>query len=103
MIKYSTKRFPVFVRNRLSQIEEASDPNQWRFIDGVRNPADDASRGRAAHELDSRWLQGPPFLQQSESEWPKPPCTFPGLPGEFKVLKRTSVAMTKKLLLYHQC
>ena len=37
----------------------------------------------------------PPFLQHPESEWPEPPCTFPELPDEFKVLKRTSVAVTK--------
>ena len=36
MIRNSSKRFPVFVANRLSQIEEVSDPSLWRFIDGVR-------------------------------------------------------------------
>ena len=60
MIKSTTKRYPVFVANRLSKIEEVSDPCQWRFIDGVQNPADDASRDLLnTARLKSRWLQGP--------------------------------------------
>ena len=43
MIKSTTKRYPVFVANMLSKIEEVSDPCHWCFIDGVQNPADDAS------------------------------------------------------------
>ena len=40
MIHNSNKRFPVFVSNRLSPIEEISEPKQWRFIEGALNPAD---------------------------------------------------------------
>ena len=42
LLKSTIKRYPVFVASTLSKIEEVSDPCQWRFIDGVQNPADDA-------------------------------------------------------------
>ena len=92
MIRNSSKRFPVFVANRLSQIEEVSDPSQWRFIDGGANPADVGTRPASIGEPLDLWLSGPSFLQESQSDWPKPPCEFPDLPEEFKILKKTVVA-----------
>ena len=94
MIKNSSQRFPVFVANRLAQIEEVSDPGQWRFIECRLNPAGVGTRALSAEQLTSRWLRGPEFLRQPESFWPDPPCFFPELPVEFKVLKRT-VVLTK--------
>ena len=100
MIKSTTKRYSVFVANTLSKIEEVSDPCQWHFIDGVQNPADDALQGLLNTErLKSCWLQGPPFLLKEESEWPEPQCVLPDLPLEFKVLRRTTVAVTKTSFL----
>ena len=100
MIKSTIKRYPVFVANRLSKIEEVSDPCQRRFVDGVQNPADDASRDLLnTDRLKSRWLQGPPFLLKEESEWPELPCVVLDLPPEFKVLRRTAVAVTKTSFL----
>ena len=40
---------PAFVANRLSKIWKDSKPDQWRFIDGERNPADLISPGIQAH------------------------------------------------------
>ena len=62
------RRFQTFVKNRLAIIHYGSDPRQWRYIDTASNPADDASRVLHAHQLSngSRWIQGPPFLWQSE-------------------------------------
>ena len=100
MIKSTTKRHPVFGANRLSKIEEVSDPCQWHFIDGVQNPADDASRGLLnTDRLKSRWLQGPPFLLKEESEWPEPPCVLLDLPPVFKVVKGTAVTVTTTTFL----
>ena len=61
MIKNSSKRFPEFVANRLAQIEEVSDPGQWRY-EGRLNPAHDGTRALSAEQLTSRWLRGPEFL-----------------------------------------
>eukprot|EP00112_Aurelia_sp_Birch-Aquarium-sp1_P001995 Seg1219.7 transcript_id=Seg1219.7/GoldUCD/mRNA.D3Y31 product="hypothetical protein" protein_id=Seg1219.7/GoldUCD/D3Y31 len=65
------RRFQAFHANRLAIIYDGSDPEQWRYIDTASNPADDASRGLHAHQLSSssRWIQGPPFLWQSERSW----------------------------------
>ena len=80
MIRNSAKRFPVFVSNRLAQIEDRSTSSQWRFVPSSDNPADESSM--------SRWLTGPSFLQEPESLWPQPPHSLPDLPAEFEIVKR---------------
>ena len=66
-IKNETKRFHVFVANRVQDIRQHTDPSQWRYIDSKSNPADLASRGVSARELlnNSLWWHGPPFLTSS--------------------------------------
>ena len=44
-IRSTTKRFKVFVANRVQKIQEHSDVNQWNYVKGRDNPADHASRG----------------------------------------------------------
>ena len=92
MINNTCKKFPVFVANRLSKIEEGSNSKQWRYVESKSNPADDASRGLSAKELSSRWLRGPEFLWESEENWPKAPVSFPELPSEFSILKSKTIA-----------
>ena len=83
-IRNITKRFPVFVANRLATIESFSNINQWNYVPSKLNPADIASRGLKAQKLKtSEWLQGPTFLLQSQSMWPsfkinieRPPIEF---------------------------
>ena len=65
-IKNQEKRFHTFVAN----IHEGSKVDQWRHVPSTVNPADDASRGFAAHEMNDRWLRGPEFLLTPEDEWP---------------------------------
>ena len=60
----STKRFHVFVANRVGFIQSHTTANQWSHIDGKKNPADIASRGANPSQMkESNWLQGPTFLQ----------------------------------------
>ena len=67
-----SKRFHVFVANRVQRIKERTTQDQWHYVDTKSNPADDASRGIRMQELvdGSRWIHGPNFLWQSESQWP---------------------------------
>lgn len=60
-IKNDSKRFHVFVANRIQQIRD-------------HKSADDASRGITAKELveSSRWISGPEFLWMPEDQWPQP-------------------------------
>ena len=92
MINNASKKFPVFVANRLSKIEGASDPKQWRYVESKFNPADDASRGISTKDLSSRWLCGPKFLWDSKEKWPAPPVSFPELPSEFSILQSKVIA-----------
>ena len=80
MIRNSAKRFPVFVSNRLAQIEDRSTFSQWRFVPSSDNPADDGTRPCSVN----RWLTGS-FLQEPESLWPQAPHSLPDLPAEFEI------------------
>lgn len=65
------KRFTVYVGNRVAQIREKSNPDQWHYCPSEVNPSDDASRGLRPADLtsDCRWLIGPSFLRQSKLQW----------------------------------
>ena len=71
-IRSTTKRFKVFLANRVQKIQEHSDVNQWKYVKGRDNPADDASRGLDPRKetSSSRWFAGPTFLCQREELWP---------------------------------
>ena len=43
-IKGKDKRFQTFVTNRISAILDQSTATQWRHVDTIQNPADEASR-----------------------------------------------------------
>ena len=45
------RRFHTFVANRVQQIREHTVPEQWKYIEGKKNPADDASRGLSPKDL----------------------------------------------------
>ncbi|XP_060554552.1 uncharacterized protein LOC132715557 [Ruditapes philippinarum] len=56
-------RFHIFVANRVQEIRNHTEPNQWKFVKSADNPADIASRGAYAQELlESSWFTGPKFL-----------------------------------------
>ena len=58
-IANETKRFHLFVANRLGFIHSNSDKDQWNYVPGLQNVADIASRGSSAKELkESRWFVG---------------------------------------------
>lgn len=73
VLKYiinESKRFHVFVANRVSEIRGLTSPDQWRHIPGEQNPADLITRGSSVQELFSReWFHGPSFLSSYKSEW----------------------------------
>ncbi|XP_046556807.1 uncharacterized protein LOC124266041 [Haliotis rubra] len=56
-----TTRFHTFVANRVALIREATDVEQWNYIDSKSNPADMASRGIKMKRLinSSIWWNGP--------------------------------------------
>ena len=71
-INNNTKKFKIFVANRIQQIHEGSNVSQWRYVPSKMNQADDAS-----HRLDSNkntsssyWFKGTEFLWHNETSWP---------------------------------
>ena len=56
---------PIFVKNRMNEILRHSTPEEWFFVQGEDNPADDCTRGLTPKDFkpDCRWLTGPPLSQ----------------------------------------
>jgi hypothetical protein len=73
--KGQTKK-DIFVANRLQEIAQKSEPDQWRYVPTYLNPADIPSRGCSLQELQSSKLyrSGPPFLLEAETQWPRLPA-----------------------------
>ncbi len=64
-----TKRFYVYVHNRVQRIRQFSEPKQWRYIPTEHNPADIASRSIHASQLvKSNWFTGPAFLHKPHED-----------------------------------
>ncbi|XP_006817669.1 uncharacterized protein LOC102809487, partial [Saccoglossus kowalevskii] len=66
-LQNNSKRFQVYVANRVQKMHSCSSPVQWRHVPSTQNPADLASRSVPAQKLTSTmWLQGPSFLWQPD-------------------------------------
>ena len=73
------RRFRVFVANRVQQIRDCTDKNQWKYIETEKNPSDAASRGITVEDTEKvqLWFKGPSFLWKQEDEWEtKQPSTM---------------------------
>ncbi|XP_051816711.1 uncharacterized protein LOC127537707 [Acanthochromis polyacanthus] len=58
-----SKRFFVYVHNRVHRIRQTTSPEQWHYVPSEQNPADLATRSVSASQLmDTRWFKGPDFL-----------------------------------------
>ncbi|XP_071476616.1 uncharacterized protein [Diadema antillarum] len=90
-IHSESKRFKMFVANRVARIHDASEVSQWRYVDSKSNPSDDGSRGLKAQELlqNQRWLKGPDFLWRDD-DWPIQPEVLE-LRGDTEVKKAVPV------------
>ncbi|GFQ94593.1 integrase catalytic domain-containing protein [Trichonephila clavata] len=60
-IRGYAKQWKPFVSNRVHEIQDLTNPQNWRFEKGEQNPADIVSRGCSAEELkkNSRFWHGP--------------------------------------------
>ena len=110
-IKNETKRFHTFVVNCISMIYAGLTPNQWRYVEGIVNPGDSASRPMTAEALLSRnqWLMGPEFLWQPEEEWPQNPslgsipCEDPEVKADIKVSMISVTKSVHPLSIFIEC
>lgn len=68
-IHNETKRFYVYVHNRVQRIRQSSEPEQWHYVQSEENPADHASRSIPASRLaQTTWFSGPSFLRLPPAE-----------------------------------
>ncbi|KAM4591910.1 uncharacterized protein PAE49_019480 [Odontesthes bonariensis] len=64
-----TRRFYVYVSNRVERIRKFSSPEQWHYVPTDQNPADVATRSVTTALLShTSWLTGPKFLLQPTKE-----------------------------------
>ncbi|XP_043217008.1 uncharacterized protein LOC122379127 [Amphibalanus amphitrite] len=68
-VQNESKRFHVYVANRVQEIRQFSSARQWRYVQSADNPADLVSRGMRADSLKTStlWWEGPSFLKQPGS------------------------------------
>ncbi|XP_053698929.1 uncharacterized protein LOC128745887 [Sabethes cyaneus] len=71
-IKSDTRRYRQYVAFRVNEILSLSKPDEWRWLGTKVNVADEATKwGKGPNcKSDSRWMRGPAFLYQEESDWP---------------------------------
>ena len=79
----------MFVENRVSEILEVTQPEQWRHIKGVDNPADLGTRGisLSAVTASQRWWTGPPHISDGNLGDPEEKKVSELSPDALKELK----------------
>nr|CAI5841455.1 unnamed protein product [Callosobruchus analis] len=62
----------TFVCNRVAEIHELTEQNQWRYVSSEQNPVDLITRGTTPQCLESTklWWRGPDFLMECKESWP---------------------------------
>ena len=68
-IKRPPKRFKPFVLVRVAEIQETLETQTFKYIRSDVNSADVLMRAVPPEEVRT-WIEGPPFLQRPEEEWP---------------------------------
>ncbi|XP_046809839.1 uncharacterized protein LOC124420563 [Lucilia cuprina] len=68
-----SRRYKPFVAHRITEILESTSPADWRWLPTNLNVADETTRRKSQVDFsdDSRWLNGPKFLYDSEDNWPQ--------------------------------
>ncbi|KAL8610142.1 hypothetical protein ACOMHN_005917 [Nucella lapillus] len=81
-----TKKFHTFVANRVQQILDFSEPQQWHHVPSKDNPADHDSRSLSVTEIkDSNWHSGPEFLKHDPVVYEVPEVAVASDDTEVKV------------------
>ena len=70
-VRSVSSHYMVYVSNRVGEIQTLTEPTEWRFVPGVLNPSDAATRSQLEEKaVPIFWLEGPAFLYEPETDWP---------------------------------
>ena len=71
-LRNEVRRFQTFVANRVAEIRDSTQPDQWQHCPGSLNSADLPTRGLTATELlhSQKCWNGPEFLVKAEKHCP---------------------------------
>lgn len=99
-IHNQSRRFYVYVHNRVQRILQSTCSNQWKHVPSELNPADYGSRSVAAAQLsNTTWFKGPAFLLKPSAQ-SQSPVTFdlvdPTLDTEIRPLVTTNLTQATK-------
>jgi len=67
----------AFTAPRISEIQELTSADKWRYVPSKQNVADYATKERVIDYKDANheWFTGPAFLYEKPENWPKQPST----------------------------
>lgn len=69
-IRNKNRSYNIFVANRLGEIDESSDTNEWYYVPTDRNIADVATKNNTYKlQEDCEWFRGPKFLYNVVEDW----------------------------------
>jgi hypothetical protein len=88
-IKSSPHTLKTFVANRVSEIQNKTNIDDWRHVPTTDNPADLISRGQTPKEFLNQaiWKTGPEWLNQTEESWPNwSPTTADEIPEQKRTI-----------------
>ena len=71
-IKNCSRRFHVYVANRIGLISQLTNTDTWHHVSSEHNPADLLTRAkyRTIHDLNDMWFHGPSWLRGYKCDWP---------------------------------
>lgn len=71
-IRSDARRYRQYVAVRVGEILEETNVDEWKFVPGKQNIADEATKWNNGPDLKStaQWFNAPKFLLQSEEFWP---------------------------------
>ncbi|XP_051239353.1 uncharacterized protein LOC127353832 [Dicentrarchus labrax] len=100
-INNTSRRFYVYVSNRITRIRKSSHPHQWHYINTEQNPADHGTRPLAATDLKStNWFSGPSFLSRPQQENTAPIDNFELIhPDQDREIRPEVTAISTKVTL----
>ncbi|XP_045034397.1 uncharacterized protein LOC123475587 [Daphnia magna] len=95
-MKGEAGRWKQFVYNRVTEIRQTVETEEIRHCPGLQNPADVASRGATAAQLNAQksWWTGPSWMGK-EKEWPQSPSSATELQLQEVSVEEKTVEVTQ--------